>query len=221
MIASYGAQLLEWLEKYTFVEEQKFADPAHAARNAEFFLDELARNGTTTALAYCTEHPGSADALFAAAHRRNAGMIAGNAIMNRNGPPGLLARRHGHRRQPRSHPPLARHRPAALRRDAALRHHVDGRAARGSGRAAEGIPDRLMQTHLAENHNEIATVKRCSLNDPSYTAVYARFGLLGPRSLMGHCIHLADDEVALLRDSQAVAVFCPTSNLFIGSGLFD
>ena len=89
VIASYGAQLLEWLEKYTFVEEQKFADPAHAARNAEFFLDELARNGTTTALAYCTAHPGSADALFAAAHRRNAGMIAGNAIMNRNGPPGL------------------------------------------------------------------------------------------------------------------------------------
>ena len=78
-----------------------------------------------------------------------------------------------------------------------------------------------MQTHLAENHNEIATVKRLFPNDPSYTAVYARFGLLGPRSLMGHCIHLADDEVALMRDSQAVAVFCPTSNLFIGSGLFD
>ena len=65
VIASYGAQLLEWLEKYTFVEEQKFADPAHAARNAEFFLDELARNGTTTAVAYCSAHPGSADALFA------------------------------------------------------------------------------------------------------------------------------------------------------------
>src|SRR5271156_3662638 len=91
VIASYGAQLLEWLEKYTFAEEQKFADPAHAARNAEFFLDELARNGTTAALAYCTAHPGSADALFAAAHKRNAGMIAGNSVMNRNGPPGLLA----------------------------------------------------------------------------------------------------------------------------------
>ena len=91
VIASYGAQLLEWLEKYTFVEEQKFADPAHAARNAEFFLDELARNGTTTALAYCSAHPGSAEALFTAAHKRNAGMIAGNAVMNRHGPPGLLA----------------------------------------------------------------------------------------------------------------------------------
>ena len=125
VIASYGAQLLEWLEKYTFVEEQKFADPAHAARNAEFFLDELARNGTTTALAYCSAHPASADALFAAAHRRNAGMIAGTAIMNRNGPPGLLEPAGTPSRQPRSYPPLARHRPPALCGDAALRHHFD------------------------------------------------------------------------------------------------
>src|SRR6202012_3593364 len=78
VIGSYGAQLLEWLEKYAFVEEQKFADPAHAVRNAEFFLAELARNGTTTAVAYCSAHPGSAEALFAAAHKRNASMIAGN-----------------------------------------------------------------------------------------------------------------------------------------------
>ena len=79
----------------------------------------------------------------------------------------------------------------------------------------------LMQTHLDENNNEIATIRRLFPDDPSYTAVYARFGLLGPRSLMGHCIHLDDAEVALLRDTQSVAVFCPTSNLFIGSGLFD
>ena len=89
VIASYGAQLLEWLEKYTFVEEQKFADPAHAARNAGFFLDELARNGTTTAVAYCTAHPASAEALFTEAHKRNAGMIAGNSVMNRNGSAGI------------------------------------------------------------------------------------------------------------------------------------
>ena len=222
VIASYGAQLLEWLEKYTFVEEQKFADPAHAARNAEFFLDELARNGTTTALAYCTAHPGSADALFAAAHKRNAGMIAGNAIMNRNGPPGLLA-------------------PAgtaiADSRDLIRRWHGTGRQRyavtprfaitstdeqlAAAGALLKEFPTVLMQTHLDENHNEIATVKRLFPNDPSYTAVYARFGLLGPRSLMGHCIHLTAGEIALLRDSRAVAVFCPTSNLFIGSGLFD
>jgi guanine deaminase len=222
VIASYGAQLLEWLEKYTFVEEQKFADPEHAARNAEFFLDELARNGTTTACAYCTAHPASAEALFSAAHRRNAGMIAGNAIMNRSGPPGLLApaataiadsrdlirRWHGTGRQRYAVTP----RFAITSTDAQL-------AALGA--LLKEFPTVLMQTHLDENHNEIATVKRLFPNDPSYTAVYARFGLLGPRSLMGHCIHLEDDEVALLRDTRSVAVFCPTSNLFIGSGLFD
>jgi len=222
VIASYGAQLLEWLEKYTFVEEQKFADPAHAARNAEFFLDELFRNGTTTACAYCTAHPVSAEALFAAAHRRNAGMIAGNAIMNRNGPPGLLA-------------PA----PTAIpdSRDLIRRWHGTGRQRyavtprfaitstdeqlAAMGALLKEFPTVLMQTHLDENHNEIATVKRLFPNDASYTAVYARFGLLGPRSLMGHCIHLDDGEVALLRDTRSVAVFCPTSNLFIGSGLFD
>jgi guanine deaminase len=222
VIASYGTQLLEWLEKYTFVEEQKFADPQHAARNADFFLDELARNGTTTALAYCTAHPSSAEALFAAAHKRNAGMIAGNSVMNRNGPPGLLA-------------------PAntaiADSRDLIRRWHGTGRQLYAVtprfaitstdeqlaelGALLAEFPTVLMQTHLAENHNEIAAVKRLFPNDPSYTAVYARFGLLGPRSLMGHCIHLGKAEIALLRDTQSVAVFCPTSNLFIGSGLFD
>ena len=222
VIASYGAQLLEWLEKYTFVEEQKFADPVHAARNAEFFLDELARNGTTTAVAYCTAHPASAEALFAAAHKRNAGMIAGNSVMNRNAPPGLLA-------------------PAATAmadsRDLIRRWHGTGRQRYAVtprfaitstdeqlaelGALLKEFPTVLMQTHLDENLNEIATIKRLFPNDPSYTAVYARFGLLGPRSLLGHCIHLEYSEVALLRDTQSIAVFCPTSNLFIGSGLFD
>jgi guanine deaminase len=222
VIASYGAQLLEWLEKYTFVEEQKFGDPAHAARNAEFFLDELARNGTTTALAYCSAHPASAEALFAAASRRNAGMIAGTAIMNRNGPPGLLEpardaiaasrdlirRWHGNGRQ----------RYAVTPRFAIT--STDDQLAAAGALLAE-FPTVLMQTHLAENHNEIATVKQLFPDDASYTAVYARFGLLSPRSLMGHCIHLDHTELALLRDSGSVAVFCPTSNLFIGSGLFD
>jgi guanine deaminase len=222
VIASYGTQLLEWLEKYTFVEEQKFADPQHAARNAEFFLDELARNGTTTALAYCSAHPASAEALFAAAHKRNAGMIAGNAVMNRNGPASLLAaagtaiadsrdlirRWHGNGRQ----------RYAVTPRFAIT--STDEQLAELGALLAE-FPTVLMQTHLAENHDEIATVKRLFPNDPSYTAVYARFGLLGPRSLMGHCIHLGEAEIALLRDTKSVAVFCPTSNLFIGSGLFD
>ncbi len=222
VIASYGAQLLEWLEKYTFVEEQKFADPAHAARNAEFFLDELARNGTTTAVAYCTAHPGSADALFAASHKRNAGMIAGNAIMNRNGPLGLLAP--GGTAIPDSRELIRRWHGKGRQRYAVTPRFAitstDEQLA-AAGALLKEFPTVLMQTHLDENHNEIETVKRLFPGDPSYTAVYARFGLLGPRSLMGHCIHLTDDEVALMRDSRAVAVFCPTSNLFIGSGLFD
>jgi guanine deaminase len=222
VIASYGAQLLEWLEKYTFVEEQKFAEPAHAARNAEFFLDELARNGTTTAVAYCSAHPASAESLFAASHRRNVGMIAGTAIMNRNGPPGLL--------EPASNA-------ISASRDLIRRWHGTGRQRyavtprfaitstgeqlTAAGALLEEFPTVLMQTHLDENHNEIATVKALFPEDPSYTAVYGRCGLLGPRSLMGHCIHLDDDEVALMRDTRSVAVFCPTSNLFIGSGLFN
>jgi guanine deaminase len=222
VIASYGTQLLEWLEKYTFVEEQKFADPEHAARNAEFFLDELARNGTTTALAYCSAHPLSADALFAAAQARGVGMIAGNAIMNRNAPPGLLN---------------AAHDAISASRDLIARWHGTGRQRYAvtprfaitstteqlaeAGALIQEFPTVLMQTHLAENHDEIATVKRLFPQDASYTAVYARFGLLGRRSLLGHCIHLDDAEVALLRDTGSVAVFCPTSNLFIGSGLFD
>jgi guanine deaminase len=222
VIASYGAQLLEWLEKYTFVEEQKFADPEHAARNAEFFLDELARNGTTTACAYGSAHPQSAEALFAAADKRGAGMITGNAIMDRNGPPGLLA-------------PAAN--AIAASRELIRRWHGTGRQRfavtprfaitstddqlAAAGALLAEFPTVLMQTHLDENKNEIATVKRLFPDEPSYTAVYARFGLLGYRSLLGHCIHLDDSEVALLRDTGSVAVFCPTSNLFIGSGLFD
>jgi guanine deaminase len=222
VIASYGAQLLEWLEKYTFVEEQKFADPAHAARIAEFFLDELARNGTTTACVYCTAHPASAAALFAAAHKRNAGMIAGNAMMDRGGPPGLLApaasaiadscelirRWHGTGRQ----------RYAVTPRFAVTSTEAQLTAA---GALLKQFPTVLMQTHLSENHHEIATVRRLFPADANYTAVYARCGLLGPRSLLGHCLHLDGSEIALLRDSNSVAVFCPTSNLFIGSGLFD
>jgi guanine deaminase len=222
VIASYGAQLLDWLERYTFVEEQKFAAPDHAARIAEFFLDELARNGTTTACVYGSAHPGSADALLAAAHRRDMGMVAGNAIMDRNGPAALLdaakdcvaasreliRRWHGTGRQR-----------FALTPRFAITSTAGQLAAIGA--LLEEHPTVLLQTHLAENCDEIAAVKRLYPEDPSYTSVYARFGLLGRRTLLGHCIHLDESEVSLLRDSQSVAVFCPTSNLFIGSGLFN
>jgi guanine deaminase len=222
VIASYGAQLLDWLNKYTFVEEQKFADRDHAARNAEFFLDELARNGTTTACCYGSVHAESVEALFAAATARGAGMIAGTALMDRNGPQALLdvgkdsvaasrdliRRWHGTGRQRYAVTPRF-----------AITSTAEQLAAAGA--LLREFPGVYMQTHLDENQDEIATVRRLFPNEPSYTAVYAHAGLLGPRALLGHCIHLDDSEVALLRDTHSVAVFCPTSNLFIGSGLFD
>ena len=144
VIASYGAQLLDWLHNYTFVEEQRFADPAHCARVAEFFLAELFRCGTTTAIVYCTVHPQSAEAFFAAAERRGARMIAGKAMIDRDAPAALNRRRPARlRRKQGADRALARPRPARLCGDAALRHHLDAGAARGGRRARQGVPRRL------------------------------------------------------------------------------
>jgi guanine deaminase len=222
VIASYGAQLLEWLNKYTFVEEQRFADVGHAERNAVFFMDELLRNGTTTAVVYATVHPGSVEAFFAESERRGTAMIAGKVMMDRNAPPGLrdtaqasydesralMERWHGKGRQ----------RYAVTPRFAITSTEAQLEAAGALNREHPGV---YMQTHLSENRTEIETVRQLFPHARHYTDVYDRYGLLGERSLFGHCIHLEDDEVRRLSESGSVAVFCPTSNLFIGSGLFD
>ncbi len=222
VIASYGAQLMDWLERYAFAEELRFADPEHAARVAGFFLDELARNGTTTAAVYGTVHAGAAEAFFAESHRRNTRMIAGKVLMDRNAPQGLLdtaetgyaeskaliARWHGKGRQLYAVTP----RFAITSSEAQLE---------AAGTLLREHPDCYLQTHLSENHREIEAVRRLFPWAESYTAVYDRYGLLGPRALLGHCIHLDEGERRLLSESGSVAVFCPTSNLFIGSGLFD
>ncbi|MPZ10618.1 MAG: guanine deaminase [Kiloniellaceae bacterium] len=222
VIASYGAQLMDWLERYAFAEEQRFADPDHAAHVAAFFLDELARNGTTTAAVYGTVHPQAAEAFFAESQRRNTRMIAGKVLMDRNAPAGLTdtAERgyaeskaliegwHGKGRQLYAVTP----RFAITSTEAQLE---------AAGALLKEHPDCYLQTHLSENRREIETVRKLFPWAQSYTGVYDRFGLLGSRSLFGHCIHLDDDERKLLSDSGSVAVFCPTSNLFIGSGLFD
>jgi guanine deaminase len=222
VIASYGAQLLDWLEHYTFVEEQKFGDVAHAAATAAFFLDELLRNGTTTAAVYGSVHPQSVEAFFAESARRNLRMIAGKVLMDRGAPAALLdtpARAydeskalidcwHGRGRQHYAVTPRFAITSTAAQLEAAgslLREH----------------PDVYLQTHLGENRREIETVKALFPDAAGYADVYAKFGLLGPRSLFGHCIHLDDGERAQLSESGSVAVFCPTSNLFLGSGLFD
>ena len=222
VIASYGAQLLDWLERYAFVEELKFADPDHAARVAAFFLDELLRNGTTTAAVYGTVHAGSVEAFFAESERRNTRMLAGKVLMDRGAPAGLLdtaqsgydesksliARWQGRGRQHYAVTPRFAVTSSPEQLEAAgalLREH----------------PEVYLQTHLAENRREIETVKELFPEAVSYTDVYDRFGLLGPRSLFGHCLHLKEAERRRLSESASVAVFCPTSNLFIGSGLFD
>jgi guanine deaminase len=222
VIGSYGEQLLEWLQKYTFVEEQKFADLAHAERVAGFFLDELFRNGTTTAVVYCTVRPESAEAFFAESHKRNARMIAGKVMMDRGAPEGLLdtaqrgydetkalvQRWHGRGRQHYAITP----RFALTSTEAQLE---------AAGALLREHPDCYLQTHLAENHDEIATARRLYPQASSYTDIYDRYGLLGPRSLFGHCIHLDEAELERLSATRSIAAFCPTSNLFIGSGLFD
>jgi guanine deaminase len=222
VIGSYGAQLLDWLNTYTFVEEQKFADPAHCARVASFFLDELICTGTTTAMVYCTVHPQSVDAFFGAAEKRAMRMIAGKVMMDRDTPERL--KDDAQRGYDESKALITRWRGRG-RLDYAItpRFAVTSTMAQleAAGALAREFPQLYVQTHANENKAEIARVAALFPKAESYIDVYARAGLLGPRSVLGHCIHLQASEVALLAESRSVAAFCPTSNLFLGSGLFD
>jgi guanine deaminase len=222
VIASYGTQLLEWLERHTFPAEQRYAEPAVAEAGARFFLDEMLRNGTTTAAVYGSVHAAAIDAFFAESERRNTLMLAGKTMMDRNAPPALcdtaesayadsrtlIETWHGRGRQ----------RYVVTPRFAITSTEAELEAA---GALLRAFPDVHLQTHLSENRAEIAAVRRLFPASRDYVDVYDRFGLVGPRSLFGHCIHLSDAEVARLAEARAVAVFCPTSNLFVGSGLFD
>lgn len=222
VIASYGAQLLDWLRNYTFVEEQKFSDPAHCAAVASFFLNELARCGTTTAMVYCTVHPESVDAFFAEAERRGARMIAGKVMMDRDAPEPLTDT--AERGYAESKALIARW-AGKGRLDYAItpRFAVTSTQEQleASGALLREHPDCYVQSHLDENKAEIALVAARFPEASSYLDVYDRAGLLGPRTVMGHCIHLTDGEVARMAETGTVAAFCPTSNLFLGSGLFD
>ena len=222
VVGSYAGALLEWLNKYTFVEEQKFRDISHSERIARCFFDELTNHGTTTAVAYCSVHKESAEAFFAESERRNMRNVAGKVMMDRNAPPGLLdtaqsgyddskaliQKWHGRGRQVYAISPRFAITSTPEQMDAA-------------GALAREHPDCLVQSHLSENHAEIAYTRELYPEALDYTDVYARFGLLGSKSLFGHCIHLSDREARTMSDSRSVAVFCPTSNLFLGSGLFD
>ncbi|MBL8578442.1 MAG: guanine deaminase [Mesorhizobium sp.] len=222
IIASYGSELLDWLNKYTFPEETKFRDAQHGRRVARLFLDEMIRHGTTTVAAYCSVHKQSAEAFFAESHARNMLTIAGKVMMDRNAPEGL-------RDTPQSGYDDTKALIDEWHGKGRQRYAITPRFAITStpeqmemaGALAREFPDMHIQTHLSENHAEIAFTQELYPWSRDYTDVYEHYGLLRERMLLGHCIHLSEREADALSDSGSVAVFCPTSNLFLGSGLFD
>lgn len=222
IIASWGRRLIDWLNEYTFPEEMRLADPAYAAEIAGRYLDLVTANGTTTVCSYATSHPGSVDAIFEAAERRGMRLFAGKTCMDRNAPAALLdtAQRaydeskalletwHGRGRlsyviTPRFSPTSTPGQLAAL--GALWREH----------------PECLMQTHLSEQLDELAWVKELHPQARDYLDTYETQGLLGRGAVFGHAIHLTARERARLAEAGASLVHCPTSNTFIGSGLFD
>lgn len=221
IIASWGKRLIDWLNTYTFPEEIRFADPTHAAETAARYLDLTAGNGTTTVASFCTIHPVSVDALFNAAALRGQRIVAGKTCMDRNAPKAL--------------------------RDDAKSAYDDSRTLlekwHGKGRASYAItprfsptsspeqlealgalwaehPDCLMQTHLSEQTDEIEWVHQLFPEARDYLDTYESFGLLREGGLFGHAIHLTEREKSRLREVDAALIHCPTSNTFIGSGLF-
>ncbi|WP_313306660.1 guanine deaminase [Stutzerimonas balearica] len=222
MIASYGEQLLDWLETYTFPTERAFADKARAGEVAEVFLNELLRNGTTTALVFGSVHKESVDAFFEACEKRNLRMIAGKVLMDRNAPDyltdtaetgyadskELIERWHGKGRLHYAVTP--RFAPTSTPEQLAL-----------AGQLFKEYPDLYMHTHLSENRKEIEWVRELFPERQGYLDVYDHHGLIGARAVFAHGVHLCDDECRRLGETGSAVAFCPTSNLFLGSGLFD
>ena len=222
MIASYGAQLLDWLEQYTVPAELKFADKDHARAIARVFLRENLRNGITTSCVYCTVHPQSVDALFEEAEAIGLRLAAGKVLMDRNAPEGLrdtaqsgydqskalIAKWHGRGRLLYAVTPrfAGTSSPEQLAAAGALWHDH---------------PDCLMQTHIAETRQEVAWIKELFPDRRSYLDVYDHHGLCGQRAVFGHGIWLEEPELQRLHACGAALSHCPTSNFFLGSGAFD
>lgn len=221
IVASYGTQLLDWLDRYAFPAELAFEDPAHATAMARVFCDELLRNGTTTALVFCAVYPQSVDALFAEAERRGMRMIAGKVLMDRNAPEqlrdspqqgyddskALIARWHGRARCLYAITPrfAGTSTPAQLDAAGALwREH----------------PDVFVHSHIAENRREVEWTAELFPERKNYLDIYDHHGLIGRRAVLAHGVHLSEDELCRCHQSGAAVAHCPTSNLFLGSGLF-
>ena len=222
MVASYGTQLLDWLERYAYPAEARFADADHAEVVAQRFVDLLLRNGTTSALVFATVHPESVDAMFTAARACRLRLVTGKVLMDRGCPDklrdsaesayreskALIERWHGVDRLGYAITPRF-----------ALTSSAEQLAA--AGKLAGEHPDVHVHTHLAENRAEIAAVAERFPNARSYLDVYDHYGLLRERSVFAHCLHVDQQDRKALALANAAAAFCPSSNLFLGSGLFD
>jgi guanine deaminase len=222
IIASYGEQLLDWLNRYAYPAEARFADEAYAREIANVFLDELLRNGTTTALVFGTVHAHSADAILEAAEVRGMRLIAGKVLMDTNCPDALqdtaesayadskalIERWHGKGRLGYAITPRF-----------ALTSSEEQLTA--AGQLASEYPDVWIHTHLAENKAEVEEIARQFPESRSYLDVYDQHGLLRERAVFAHCLHMDDEDRSCMAAKGGAAAFCPTSNLFLGSGLFD
>lgn len=222
IIASYGEQLLDWLNRYAYPAEARFADEAYAREIANVFLDELLRNGTTTALVFGTVHAHSADVILEAAEARGMRLIAGKVLMDINCPDALqdtaesayadskalIERWHGKGRLGYAITPRF-----------ALTSSEEQLAA--AGQLASEYPDVWIHTHLAENKAEVEEIALQFPESRSYLDVYDQHGLLRERAVFAHCLHMNDEDRSCMAAKGGAAAFCPTSNLFLGSGLFD
>ena len=221
IVASYGTQLLDWLDRYAFPAELAFEDPAHAAAMARVFCDELLRNGTTTALVFCAVYPRSVDALFAEAEQRGMRIVAGKVLMDRNAPEklrdtaqqgyddskALIARWHGRGRSLYAITPRFAGTSTPAQLDAA-------------GSLWREHPDVFVQTHIAENQREIEWTAELFPERKNYLDIYDHHGLIGRRAVLAHGVHLCEEEMCRCHESGTAIAHCPTSNLFLGSGLF-
>ena len=221
MIAAYGEQLLQWLEAYTYPVESQFEDPVYSRKIADRFLDELLRVGTTTALVFGTVHKASVDAFFEACEERNLRMIAGKVLMDRNAPDYLTD-------SPESGYQDSRELIEKWHNRGRARYAVTPRFAptsspeqlRKAGQLLAEFPGVYLHTHMSENLDEVKWVRELFPDCDGYLDTYDQAGLLGRRSVFAHCIHLLDAEWERMAETESNIAFCPTSNLFLGSGLF-
>ncbi len=221
MIAAYGEQLLEWLDQYVFPTEGKFQDKAYAEKVAEVFLDQLLSNGTTTALVFAAVFPQSVEAFFEAAERRHLCMIAGKVMMDRNAPDYLCDTAESAYQETKK---LIQtwHKKGRLRYAVTPRFAITStnEQLQKAGELLKEFPDVYLHTHLSENVDEVAWVKELFPDCKSYLEVYAQAGLVKERCVFAHGVHLSEGEFQRLSAAGSAIAFCPTSNLFLGSGLF-